>query len=61
MEAPLYALDQISKVPVSMYVGEKDFLCTPKVTEAYSEQFETLQNLYTFKNASKDYFKEQAG
>ena len=49
MEAPLYPIDSISKVPVSIYVGEDDFLCTPKVSEEYSKQMATLQNFYTFK------------
>ena len=61
MEAPLYPIGQINKVPVSIYVGEEDFLCTPAVSEEYSKQFETLQNFYTFKSAGHLYFSEEAG
>ena len=61
MEAPLYRIDQISKVPVSIYVGEIDFICTPQVAEEYSEQFGTLQNYYNIKGAGHLWFSEEAG
>ena len=60
IEAPLYPIDQISKVPVSMFVADQDSVCKPGVAETFSSQFQTLQNYYTLKGAGHNYFGFQA-
>ena len=49
IEAALYPLEDISKIAVSMYVGEEDKICPADAAFAASEKISTLQNFYTFK------------
>ena len=39
MEESLYRIDEISRVGVSMFVGDKDGICDAKVAEDFSYQF----------------------
>ena len=51
-EGTLYALEEISTVPVSMYVGSADAICDPAVAATESARFSTLQNYYAISGAS---------
>lgn len=50
MEAPLYQLEKISQVAVSMYTGSDDF-CEPDEAWFYAQKIPTLANFYTLEEA----------
>lgn len=43
-----YPLSDITTIPISLYVGEKDSTCAPERTYALAESLPTLSNLVTF-------------
>lgn len=60
-QGKLYNLEGITKIPVSMYVAENDFICAPDQAEAAALRIGTLQNYYTIKGEGHSFPRYNGG
>ena len=59
-EGAIYRLEDISKIEVSMLVGEFDVVCTAGAAKEAAQRIGTLQNFVTFKNEGHGMFAYNA-
>ena len=50
-ESPIYDLERIKRIPVSMFVGYNDDVCSAPVAFKESFKVQTLKNYYIFRGA----------